>query len=114
MQFILQWLDFLWLPVGLAVLRRDQRAWAAGFFAGCMLMMRLQCELMESISHDRGLIGLMESTVRARGLAVYSAFYVIFLVWALFSPYARGTIMMAASISVFFMAIMTAMAVMCL
>ena len=114
MQFILQWLDFIWLPLAFVSVRKDQRFWVLGFFIGCMVMMRLQVELMDSTGFNNGFLGLLVYGAQARGVVVYSLFYVFFLVWALFSPYAKGTILMAASISVFFAALFTSMIVMCL
>jgi hypothetical protein len=114
MNFIFQYLDVLWLFVALLVVKRHQRVWALGFFVFCMVMMRMQIELMESTGFSRGFIGLLEYDARTRGLAVYSLAYVIYLVLVLFSPYARGTLLMAASISVFFAALFTSMIVMCL
>lgn len=114
MQFILQWLDFIWVALALVCVRKEQRGWALGFFISCMIMMRLQVELVQSTGYDTGFLGLLDYPAQARGIAVYSVFYVFFLVWTMFSPYAKGAIMMGVSISVFFAALFTSMLVMCL
>jgi hypothetical protein len=114
MDFIFQYLDALWLLVALLIVKPHQRLWACGFFILCMIMMRMQIELMASTGFTRGFLGLLPYDARTRGLAVYSLAYVIYLVLVLFSPYARGTLLMAASISVFFAALFTSMIVMCL
>lgn len=114
MNFIYEYLDVLWLPVALLIVKRHQRFVVLGFFVFCMVMMRMQIELMASIGYPNGLLGLIGYDAKIRGLAVYSLAYVIYLVLVLFSPYARGTLLMAASISVFFAALLTSMIVMCL
>lgn len=114
MQNLLQWLDLAWVVIALIVARKEQRVWVLGFFAGCMIMMRLEVELMQSIGYNQGIIGLLDYGVQARGLAVFSLFYLIFLVWLMFSPYAKGTILMAVSISIFFTAAFISMLAMCL
>ena len=111
---MIQWLDLIWLPLGLLVVRPHQRLWVAGFFGTCMVMMRMQIELMAATGFSGGFMGLLEYNATERGLAVYSVFYVIYLVLVLFSPYARGPLLIAASISVFFAALFTSMIVMCL
>lgn len=114
MQFILHGLDLIWIVLAFLVARKEQRPWVLGFFAGSMLMMRLEVELMQSTGFERGFIGLLDYGAQSRGLVVYSLFYVFYLVWIQFSSYAKGTILMAGSISVFFMAAFTSIMVMCL
>lgn len=114
MQILFQWLDFLWLPLGLVCVRKDQRLWVAGFIFMSMIMMRLQVELMDWTGFSHGFLGLLNWSAHMRGLAVYSFFYMLYLLWAIFSPFAKNTILMAGSISVFFMAATTAMVIMCL
>ena len=114
MDFILQNPDLIWLPLALVIVKPHQRILACCFFVFCMVMMRMQVELMQTIGHSRGFLGLLGYDAKTRGLAVYSLSYVIYLVLVLFSPYARGTLLMAASISVFFAALFISMIVMCL
>lgn len=110
----LPWLDLLWIPVALLVIKRVQWIFALGFLAACMFMMRLEVELMGALHYPRGMAGWLSFPVFSRGLVVYSVFYVIFLVLALFSPYARGAVMMAAAITLFFAAAFTSMIIMVL
>lgn len=112
MNLIYEYLDILWLVIALLIVKRHQRFVVLGFFVFCMVMMRLQIELMQSIGYPRGLLGLIGYDAHMRGLAVYSLAYVIYLALVVFSPYARGTLLMAASISVFFAALFTSMIVM--
>ncbi len=109
MTIVLQWIDVLWLALALALVRPDQRPFVAGFFAACMMMMRLQIELMKSLGYSHGLFGLLSLHVFYRGLAAYSFFYAVYLVVACFSPLARGTILMATSILFFFAALVVSM-----
>ncbi len=112
MNFILQYIDVLWLPIGLLALHKDHRAWAAAFFIGCMVMMRLQVELMVSTGFAGGFTGWWNMDVLSRGQITYSIFYVAYIVLAIYSPGTKGTIFMAASISIFFAALFTSMIVM--
>lgn len=114
MPFILQWIDLIWLPIGLVMVHKHQRTWAAGFFVGCMLMMRLQIELMESTGYAHGFVPVMSSYVGTRALMVYSVCYGIYIAFAIYSPGTKGTMLMAASISMFFMALFTSMIIMVL
>ena len=114
MHFILQWLDLIWLPIGYLFIHRPHRALAAAFFLSCMLMMRLQAELMISIGYSAGLIGLWGMHVFLRGLIVYSIFYALYLLLAHYSRDTRKAVFLAASISVFFMALFVSSIVMVL
>lgn len=109
MNFILQWIDVLWLPVALVVVHKEQRGWALGFFLSCMLMLRLQAELLTFIGYPRGILFFMDSPVYQRGLIIYSLFYALYLIMAYYSPHTKGPVFMAASISIFFMALFTTM-----
>ena len=111
---IYQWLDLIWIPIGLFVVKKEQRLWVLGFFSGCMLMMRMQVELMNATNYPTGFINLMSSTAFDRGLVIYSVFYVLYLTLAHYSPNARGPVFVAASISIFFMAFFTSSIIMVL
>ncbi len=112
--FIYQWIDALWIPVGLLVVHKKHRLWAVGFIAACMLMMRLQVELLAGVGYERGIVGLMDSHIFNRGLVVYSVIYIIYFLLAYYSPGTRGSVFMAASISIFFFALFLSMIVMVL
>ncbi|MCB9982762.1 MAG: hypothetical protein H6861_03675 [Rhodospirillales bacterium] len=112
MNFIIQYIDVLWLPLGLLAVHKPQRGWAAGFFIGCMVMMRLQAELIISTGYENGFLGLFETSVHRRGQIAYSVFYVLYIALAVYSPNTKGVILMAASISMFFTAMLVSMIVM--
>lgn len=106
------WLDAVWIPVALLVVHKGQKLKAAAFVGLCMLVMRLQIEIVESTGFSKGFTRLMESSLYHRGLVVYGAFITIYLLLSYFSPYTRGVIYLAASISIFFMAFLVSSIVM--
>ncbi len=114
MKFVLQWIDLAWLAMAFLIARKDQRLWVLGFFAGSMVMMRLLVELMGSIGYPDGLLGVMDTPVHTRGLLFYSFIYLVYIAFIYYSPSARGTLLMAASIGFFFIAFFTTAFVMVL
>ncbi len=114
MKFVLQWIDLGWLIMAYFIARKDQRAWVMGFYISSMLMMRLLTELMVSINHPNGLIGLVETPVHTRALILYSLSYVAYMLFIYFSPNAKGTLLMATSIAIFFASFFTTALVMVL
>jgi len=114
MGVIYQWLDVIWIPIALFIVTKEQRLFAVGFIAACMMMMRLQIELMQEIGFDRGFTNLMTSDSYDRGLVVYSVYYVAYLILAHYSPNTHGPVFIAGSISIFFLAFFTSTFVMML
>ncbi|MEM7650844.1 MAG: hypothetical protein AAF204_02030 [Pseudomonadota bacterium] len=112
MAFILQYIDLIWLPIGLASVHKHHRALAAGFFIACMIMMRLQVELIQSTGFESGFLGVFEMTAHSRAQITYTIFYVIYIALAIYSPQTKGPVFLAASISIFFAALFTSMIVM--
>ncbi|MCC7305514.1 MAG: hypothetical protein IT558_04550 [Alphaproteobacteria bacterium] len=107
MDFILQWIDLAWFALALAVARKDQRAWVAGFFLSSMVMMRMLVELMEGINYPDGILQIVPMSVLGRGLVIYSLAYLGYIGLIHFSPNAHGSILMAASLAFFFAAFFT-------
>ncbi|MGQ0526629.1 MAG: hypothetical protein ACT4OY_01135 [Alphaproteobacteria bacterium] len=103
MGFIFQWIDVAWMAAGVAIVHRHQRLYTAGFFIGSMVMMRLLTELMESIGYSRGLIGLMDTPARTRGLVLYSLSYFFTIIFLYARPQTPQVIVMAGTLSIFFM-----------
>ncbi len=114
MNEILQWIDLIWLPVSLLVVHKGQRVLALAYFAACMLMLRLQVELISSIGYPTGILPLLNSGLFLRGLVVYALFNAGYLVIAYFSPGSDKHVFLAASISIFFAALFTSMIIMVL
>lgn len=85
-----------------------------GFFISCMMMMRLQVELMTEIGFEYGIMNVMSSNVFDRGLAVYSFFYMAFLILVQYSPNTKGALFIAGAISIFFMAFFSSIIIMLL
>lgn len=114
MDFILQYIDALWLPLAWFVVHRQQRWWALGFVASCMVMMRMQAELMHGIGYPHGILTFMNSDMLSRGILIYSIFYMLYFALAVFSPGTKGSILLATSIGIFFMAFFVSSMVMLL
>jgi hypothetical protein len=114
MHFIIQWIDLVWLPLAWLVVNKEQRWWALGTLFCCMLVMRLEIELMESIGHSHGILGFIKGHVRNRALVLYSLFYGAYLLFAWYSPFSKGYLFMAASLGLFFMALFSSMLLMLL
>lgn len=101
MNFILQWIDVIWLPLGFLVADRKQRGLVVATVLGCMVMMRLLAELMDSIGHPNGILGLISLPVLLRGQMVYAFFLSAYLLYVIFFK-SKGSLLMAGSISIFF------------
>lgn len=114
MDMIYQWIDLIWLPLGLFVAEKNKRIWMAAFMICNMVMMRLLVELMTSTGYEHGILPFMTSHVFDRGLVVYSIFYMLFCILAHYSPRSDKHVFMGASITVFFIAGVTATIVMLL
>ncbi len=112
MSLLFEWIDIIWLPLGLLAVHKQHRAWAAGFFICCMVMMRLQVELIQSTGFSSGFTGFIEMDVHRRGQLTYTLFYMLYIGLAIYSPGTRGTIFMAATLSLFFAAMCTSMVIM--
>ncbi len=114
MSFILQWIDLIWLPVFMVVVHKKQRPLAAGLFLSCALMMRLQIELVQSTGFSTGFLPFMTSSIQTRALSVYNVFYILYVLLAFYSPKVKSIVFMAASITIFFAAMVVSMIVMVL
>lgn len=111
---IIQWIDLIWLPIALIITRRRQWPVVVSFFACCILMLRLQVELMSSMGYPNGILPLLQAPALTRGLITYSVFYALYLALVHYSPGSRKYILLAASITIFFAALFTSMIVMLL
>jgi hypothetical protein len=114
MDIILQWIDALWLIPALFFAHKGQRLCLAGLVLSGMILLRLQVELMQSMGYPFGMLMLVPLPLFLRGLAVYSLFYLGFLVFARSAPQSQGALFMAATMSVFFAAFFVSMFVMIL
>ncbi len=100
----LYWIDLLWLPSAFFITARGKRLLTAGFIVSCMILLRLQVELLAEGGFPNGIMGFMESGILARGMMTYGVFIALFLLISRLSPGVDKSIHIAASISVFFAA----------
>ena len=107
-----EWLDLLWIPIALFIVHKGQKLKAVFFILICVATLRLQMEIMQSIGYSGGLTGFFEMSSFNRGLIVYSVFIAGYLLLSYLSPYTRGPIYLAASLSIFFMAFVCSTALM--
>ncbi|MGH1398732.1 MAG: hypothetical protein ACRBCT_05910 [Alphaproteobacteria bacterium] len=114
LQNLYPWIDTIWLPIAFVTIHKHQRVWALGYIIGCMIMMRMQSELMVSIGYPYGLLPLIDMHVFTRGLIVYSGFHAVYLLLTRFSRDSNKHVLMAASISIFFAAMFVSMIIMLL
>lgn len=96
-----QWIDCLWLPIGLLMVRRGQRLLTLAFIIACILTLRTQLELMQSIQHPNGILGLLSLGLYERGLIVYGLLIGLFLILAKYSPRTKGVVFLAVIITLY-------------
>lgn len=101
---ILNWLDFLWIPAAFFIVRKKQRAYAIGFVLMCLLVLRLQVELMTEIGYERGFLPFLSVPSLYRGFVVYGVIIGLFLLLSRWSREKDRFIYIAASITVLFVA----------
>ncbi len=82
---------------------KEHRWWSLGFVISCIILARLQVEIMTSIGYDFGIMGLWSAHVHTRAVLVTSIFYALFLLMAHFSRRTQGVVFLAACLSIFFM-----------
>ena len=99
-QTIFPWLDLLWVPVALLTAERGKRLFTAVFAGACVLLLRLQVELLRGIGFSKGFLGFMTSDILYRGMVVYGVFILLFLILAHFSKGGDKNIHIAASITI--------------
>jgi len=106
MSLVYQWLDVIWLPLALISVHKGHRLIAAGYVGAVIIMLRLQTELLASLGLDQGDTGLIETHIFWRGMGVYAVFTTIYLILSHYSPGSSRMIFLAASISIFFTALL--------
>ena len=102
--FVTQWLDVLWVFLAPLLVHKGQRFKAVAFMIICMVTLRLQVGIVESTGFKNGFTGLIDWSLMTRGFIVYGIFSAFYLLLSYFSPYTRGPIYLAASLTIFFMA----------
>ena len=69
-----------------------------------MTVLRLQIEIAQEMGFAKGVTGLIDWPLIIRGYVVYGVFFFVYLLLSYLSPYTRGAIYLAASLTIFFMA----------
>ena len=105
LSFLLNWLDFLWLPVAFFVLSKQQRWKGIMFILACMLTLRLQVEFFVESGAETGFMPFMDSNVLYRGYFLYALFIAGFLGLGHISKQSDTFVYMAAGISVYTIAL---------
>jgi len=113
-QWAYQWIDLIWIPVGLVMVHKGQRLKTTAFLLGSILIFRLQLELMRDMGYANGILGLIPLGIYERGLIVYGLLFGLFLILAHFSPRTKGVIFLAAALSVMIFGFCASMIVMLL
>ena len=98
---IYQWIDLLWLPIGLLAAHRGQRIKTSIFILTCILTLRTQIEIMNEIGRPEGFFGLWNLGLYERGLIIYGLLIMAFLILVHLSPNTKGVIFLAAMISLY-------------
>ncbi|MFK7839871.1 MAG: hypothetical protein AB8B83_06015 [Bdellovibrionales bacterium] len=114
MDIIIKYIDLIWLPVGIVLVHKEQRIVAGAFFISCFIMMRLQIEMMYVIGYPTGILPLLKHPVNLTAMGVYTFFYIIYLALCHWSPGSQKHIFLAATMSVFFAAMLTSQVIMLL
>lgn len=112
--FILYWIDIIWVPIIFFGVHKKHRWWALGFVICSMLIMRIISETFLYIEYPTGILGIMTSNVYSRGLIVTSIFYMLYLIVAHYSSKTEGVVFMAASLTFFFAIFVTCSLIMLL
>ena len=99
-QTVFPWIDLVWVPVALVAVEKGKRLLTLGFVGFCIVALRLQIELMDSLGFSRGYLGFMESGIYPRGIVTYGVFIAFFLLLAHFSKGSDKSVHMAASITI--------------
>ena len=104
MEYIVNWLDLVWILVAVLALHKGQRFRATMFILSCILALRLQVELMREIGYPNGLLTLIDFPLLERGFIAYGAFIAVFLSLSYMSRERDPYVYMAAAITVFIVA----------
>lgn len=99
---VINWLDVIWLPVVFFMVQPRLRWIAIGFVTCCILMLRMQYELLKEFDLEKeGVPGLLKSNPFHRGLITYSIMILLYVLLTVFSQRTRPEVYLAASITIF-------------
>jgi hypothetical protein len=100
--------------VAVIVCHKSHRLLGALFVATCLLSLRTQVELMQTVGFSMGFLPWLQSPSEVRGLVVYSIAILVFLVLARLSPQTKKIVFFAVSITVYILAFCASMVAMAL
>lgn len=107
-----EWIDLLWIPLGLLCVRKGQYLMATAFILVCIGSLRVQVQLMESTQHPNGFMGWLPGTAYDRGLVFYGLLIALFLLLAHLSPRTKGAVFLAAILTLYILGLCGSMIVM--
>jgi hypothetical protein len=113
-EFIVNWIDLIWIPVSLLVVIPRHRKIALAFMILCAITMRLQIDLIHSTGFNTGFTKIFTSDVKLRATIIYGVFCALFLLLLHFSPRSYWSTLLSASIGVYIMAFTVSMIFMAL
>ena len=103
-QTLYEWMDLLWIPIALLLMEKGKKIFTCLFILGCVLLLRLQLDLLGQIGRPNGLLGWIETDAYLRGVACYGVFIALFLLLARLSPGSDKNVHIAASITLMILA----------
>ena len=104
-EMIVQWLDLVWLPVVFFMVVPRLKWVSIGFVTACILMLRMQMELLEEFGIEKeGIRGMLTSDPFHRGLATYSVIILLYILLTVSSKRTMTEVYLAASITIFIIA----------
>jgi len=99
--YILNWIDLVWVPIALLLVRKGQRVNAILFVLVCALTLRIQVELMFEVGFANGFFDFFDMPALMRGFIVYGGFILVFLGLSRWSHERNPYVNMAAAITVY-------------
>jgi hypothetical protein len=111
---IIPYLDIVWLPVAYVLVPKKKRWLSIGCILFCMLLMRMQVEFFVYGGYAYGILPILDYHIFIRGLFIYSLIYIAYIAFARLSPMTNKSLFLAASISVFFLALLVSTVLMVL
>ena len=101
MHFILQWIDLIWLPLGLAAAHKGQRIFVLTYVLLSIVMLRLLTDMALSMNYS---YGLLKTPLFERGLIVFSLFTMAYLIFAHYSKRRDPWIFFGTTMTIFVIA----------
>lgn len=108
------WIDLMWVPIVFIATQKKHWALAIGYVLGCVVMLRLQVELMAWIGYPRGILPFWDMHVFRRGLMTYGVMNLVYFAWAYYLRGIMPVIFMGHSIVLFFVALILSTVIMVL